>query len=217
MTVLLIPALGDLLEGVEWNVTTKQSDNVTSEVTQYPIDDVDRPFLVDFNNNKPATIDLTLVISEIGVTEFEAPQGSERLMLCYERLIELKNKQTTAPSALIDVYMGHTTYKNMAIIGVSTSRQNGSEGWLEVDLSLQQFQFVQIPQVDSEQNVLDSNTSKKDADNKPMHETRETGHPKGAKGDRNDTAILSAERKRGEVKPKTATGNAANVARERMK
>ena len=216
MSVLLIPALGDLLEGVEWNVTMNQSDSVQSDVTQYPIDDVERPYLVDFNQNKPATINLTLIISVHGEVDGSAVTGSERLQQCYERLLELKHKQTTTPNALIDVMMGHTSYQNMAIVTLDTTRKNGHEGWLEVDLSLQEFQFVSVPQVDSGSNVLDSNTSKKNDSNQPMHETRDTGHPRVATGDENDTAILSGERKRGAVRPRTAAGVAFEIVRKNM-
>lgn len=217
MSVLLIPAFGDLFEGVEWNVTLNQSDTVQSDVTQYPIDDVDRPYLVDFNQNKPASVNVTIVISETGeLSDSDAPQGSERMQLCYERLLELKNKQTTTPDALIELYLGHTSYQNMAITSLATKRENGREGWLAVDLTLQEFQFVTVPKVGDDKNTLKSNNGRKDEDNKPMHETRDTGHPATATGDQNDTAMLRAERQRGDVRPRTATGVVFEIVRQNM-
>ncbi|GHA66301.1 hypothetical protein GCM10009007_03460 [Formosimonas limnophila] len=216
MSVLLIPAFGDLFEGVEWNVTMKQSDTAQSDVTQSPIDDVDRPFLVDFNQNKPAQVNVTIKITVEGETEPTAPQGIERMQQCYERLRDLKNKQTTTPDALIDIYMGHYQYENMAITSLSTDREIGKEGSLTVDIGFDEFQFVKVPQVGGDKNILDSNTSRKDTNNKPMHETRDTGHPMFSTGDQNDTAILSAERQRGDVRPITYVGVLFELVRKNM-
>ena len=146
-TVAMIPALGRIFEGLMWDITEKQSDEIDSDISVEPIEDPQRAYLIDFNQDKPAKLSVTIIVSANPcgtysniVTDALGRVGNvanlARLTVCYKLLVDLKRKQTTTPDALINVYTGHYFYRNMAITHISTSRDSNNPNVLIIDLDL---------------------------------------------------------------------------------
>ena len=157
-TVAMIPALGVILEGLGWDITDKQNDTVGSDVSQEPIEDPNRAYLIDFNQDKPAELTLTILVSANPcgtygnvVTDALGGVGTVanllKLQACYEALLILKRRQTTTPDALIDVYTGSYFYRNMAITNISTHRSHEQPNVMEIDVDLMEFRFAQAPKI----------------------------------------------------------------------
>lgn len=168
-TVAMIPALGILLEGLAWDITEKQNDKVGSDISHEPIEDPNKAYLVDFNQDTPAELSLTILSSAnpcgtLGnvVTDALGQVGTLanllKLQACYEGLLYLKRKQTTTPDALIDVYTGNYFYRNMAISNISTSREASSPNVMTIDVDLIEFRFAQAPKVPDSKAPLQSNS-----------------------------------------------------------
>lgn len=175
-TVALIPALGVLFEGLVWDITTKQDDEIASDVSQEPIEDPDRSYLIDFNQDTAAKLNLTIEVSanscgtasnfigsKLGVIGTTAQLA--KLNACYDALLILKRRQTTKPDALIDVYTGSHFFRNMAITRIGSSRDAEHPNVLIIDLELMEFRFAQAPKVPSTKAPLKASSSATDSAN----------------------------------------------------
>lgn len=169
-TVAMIPALGRIFEGLMWDITEKQSDEIDSDISVEPIEDPQRAYLIDFNQDKPAKLSVTIIVSANPcgtysniVTDALGRVGNvanlARLTVCYKLLVDLKRKQTTTPDALINVYTGHYFYRNMAITHISTSRDSNNPNVLIIDLDLMQFRFAKTPEIPNAKTPLDASKS----------------------------------------------------------
>lgn len=168
-TVAMIPALGYIFEGVAWDITEKQNDQVDSDVSVEPIEDPNRAYLIDFNQDKPATLSLTIIVSAnpcgtLGnvVTDALGRVGNvvnlAKLSACYKLLLDLKRKQTTRPDALIDVFTGSCFYRNMAITKIASSRESSTPNVLIIDIDLMEFRFAKAPTVPSAKEPMQAST-----------------------------------------------------------
>ena len=166
-TVAMIPALGRIFEGLMWDITEKQSDEIDSDISVEPIEDPQRAYLIDFNQDKPAKLSVTIIVSANPcgtysniVTDALGRVGNvanlARLTVCYKLLVDLKRKQTTTPDALINVYTGHYFYRNMAITYISTSRDSNNPNVLIIDLDLMEFRFAKTPEIPNAKTPLDA-------------------------------------------------------------
>lgn len=169
-TVAMIPALGRIFEGLMWDITEKQSDEIDSDISVEPIEDPQRAYLIDFNQDKPAKLSVTIIVSANPcgtysniVTDALGRVGNvanlARLTVCYKLLVDLKRKQTTTPDALINVYTGHYFYRNMAITHISTSRDSNNPNVLIIDLDLMEFRFAKTPEIPNAKTPLDASKS----------------------------------------------------------
>ena len=169
-TVAMIPALGRIFEGLMWDITEKQSDEIDSDISVEPIEDPQRAYLIDFNQDKPAKLSVTIIVSANPcgtysniVTDALGRVGNvanlARLTVCYKLLVDLKRKQTTTPDALINVYTGHYFYRNMAITYISTSRDSNNPNVLIIDLDLMEFRFAKTPEIPNAKTPLDASKS----------------------------------------------------------
>lgn len=169
-TVAMIPALGRIFEGLMWDITEKQSDEIDSDISVEPIEDPQRAYLIDFNQDKPAKLSVTIIVSANPcgtysniVTDALGRVGNvanlARLTVCYKLLVDLKRKQTTTPDALINVYTGHYFYRNMAITHISTSRDSNNPNVLIIDLDLIEFRFAKTPEIPNAKTPLDASKS----------------------------------------------------------
>ena len=169
-TVAMIPALGRIFEGLMWDITEKQSDEIDSDISVEPIEDPQRAYLIDFNQDKPAKLSATIIVSANPcgtysniVTDALGRVGNvanlARLTVCYKLLVDLKRKQTTTPDALINVYTGHYFYRNMAITNISTSRDSNNPNVLIIDLDLMEFRFAKTPEIPNAKTPLDASKS----------------------------------------------------------
>ena len=169
-TVAMIPALGRIFEGLMWDITEKQSDEIDSDISVEPIEDPQRAYLIDFNQDKPAKLSVTIIVSANPcgtysniVTDALGRVGNvanlARLTVCYKLLVDLKRKQTTTPDALINVYTGHYFYRNMAITYISTSRDSNNPNVLIIDLDLMEFRFAKTPEIPNVKTPLDASKS----------------------------------------------------------
>ena len=169
-TVAMIPALGRIFEGLMWDITEKQSDEIDSDISVEPIEDPQRAYLIDFNQDKPAKLSVTIIVSANPcgtysniVTDALGRVGNvanlARLTVCYKLLVDLKRKQTTTPDALINVYTGHYFYRNMAITHISTSRDSNNPNVLIIDLDLMEFRFAKTPEIPNVKTPLDASKS----------------------------------------------------------
>ena len=169
-TVAMIPALGRIFEGLMWDITEKQSDEIDSDISVEPIEDPQRAYLIDFNQDKPAKLSVTIIVSANPcgtysniVTDALGRVGNvanlARLTVCYKLLVDLKRKQTTTPDALINVYTGHYCYRNMAITYISTSRDSNNPNVLIIDLDLMEFRFAKTPEIPNAKTPLDASKS----------------------------------------------------------
>lgn len=166
-TVAMIPALGRIFEGLMWDITEKQSDEIDSDISVEPIEDPQRAYLIDFNQDKPAKLSVTIIVSANPcgtysniVTDALGRVGNvanlARLTVCYKLLVDLKRKQTTTPDALINVYTGHYFYRNMAITHITTSRNSNNPNVLIIDLDLMEFRFAKTPEIPNAKTPLDA-------------------------------------------------------------
>ena len=169
-TVAMIPALGRIFEGLMWDITEKQSDEIDSDISVEPIEDPQRAYLIDFNQDKPAKLSVTIIVSANPcgtysniVTDALGRVGNvanlARLTVCYKLLVDLKRKQTTTPDALINVYTGHYFYRNMAITYISTSRDSNNPNVLIIDLDLMEFRFAKTPEIPNAKTPLNASKS----------------------------------------------------------
>ena len=169
-TVAMIPALGRIFEGLMWDITEKQSDEIDSDISVEPIEDPQRAYLIDFNQDKPAKLSVTIIVSANPcgtysniVTDALGRVGNvanlARLTVCYKLLVDLKRKQTTTPDALINVFTGHYFYRNMAITHISTSRDSNNPNVLIIDLDLMEFRFAKTPEIPNAKTPLDASKS----------------------------------------------------------
>ena len=169
-TVAMIPALGRIFEGLMWDITEKQSDEIDSDISVEPIEDPQRAYLIDFNQDKPAKLSVTIIVSANPcgtysniVTDALGRVGNvanlARLTVCYKLLVDLKRKQTTTPDALINVHTGHYFYRNMAITHISTSRDSNNPNVLIIDLDLMEFRFAKTPEIPNAKTPLDASKS----------------------------------------------------------
>ena len=168
-TVAMIPAIGYIFEGLAWDITDKQTDNVDSDVSVEPIEDPNRAYLIDFNQDKPATLSLTIIVSANPcgtygnvVTDALGRVGNvvnlAELSACYKLLLDLKRKQTTRPDALVDVFTGSYFYRNMAITKISSSRESDTPNVLIIDIDLMEFRFAKAPTVPSAKSPMQAST-----------------------------------------------------------
>ena len=170
--VALVPALGSIFEGMNWDITEKQSDSIDSDISIEPIEDPQRAYLIDFNQDKPAELSLTVIVSAnpcggvvgsinsaLGLNQGGTILNLGRLATCFKKLKDLKSKQTTTPDALINVYTGHYFYRNMAITYISTSRDSNNPNVLIIDLDLIQFNFAKTPEIPNAKTPLDASKS----------------------------------------------------------
>ena len=168
-TVAMIPALGVLFEGLVWDITTKQDDEIASDVSQEPIEDPNRSYLIDFNQDTSARLNLTIEVSanscgtasnfigsNLGVLGTTAQLA--KLNACYDALLILKRRQTTKPDALIDVYTGSHFFRNMAITRIGSSRDAQQPNVLIIDLELMEFRFAQAPKMPTTKTPLEASS-----------------------------------------------------------
>ena len=181
-TVAMIPALGRIFEGLMWDITEKQSDEIDSDISVEPIEDPQRAYLIDFNQDKPAKLSVTIIVSANPcgtysniVTDALGRVGNvanlARLTVCYKLLVDLKRKQTTTPDALINVYTGHYFYRNMAITYISTSRDSNNPNVLIIDLDLMEFRFAKTPEIPNAKTPLDASKSSVNSFNQSVTST----------------------------------------------
>ena len=181
-TVAMIPALGRIFEGLMWDITEKQSDEIDSDISVEPIEDPQRAYLIDFNQDKPAKLSVTIIVSANPcgtysniVTDALGRVGNvanlARLTVCYKLLVDLKRKQTTTPDALINVYTGHYFYRNMAITHISTSRDSNNPNVLIIDLDLMEFRFAKTPEIPNVKTPLDASKSSVNSLNRSVTST----------------------------------------------
>jgi hypothetical protein len=178
-TLALIPALGYIFEGLMWDITEKQNDNVSSDVSVEPIEDPNRAYLVDFNQDKPAELSLTIIVSAnscgtaAGTVGNALGQAGEflslgKIALVHKLLLDLKRKQTTRPDALIDVFTGSYFWRNMAITNVSSSRDARTPNVQIFDIDLMQFNFAKAPEVPNAKAPLAASTGATSAANQTL-------------------------------------------------
>lgn len=181
-TVAMIPALGRIFEGLMWDITEKQSDEIDSDISVEPIEDPQRAYLIDFNQDKPAKLSVTIIVSANPcgtysniVTDALGRVGNvanlARLTVCYKLLVDLKRKQTTTPDALINVHTGHYFYRNMAITYISTSRDSNNPNVLIIDLDLMEFRFAKTPEIPNAKTPLDASKSSVNSFNQSVTST----------------------------------------------
>lgn len=181
-TVAMIPALGRIFEGLMWDITEKQSDEIDSDISIEPIEDPQRAYLIDFNQDKPAKLSVTIIVSANPcstysniVTDALGRVGNvanlARLTVCYKLLVDLKRKQTTTPDALINVYTGHYFYRNMAITHISTSRDSNNPNVLIIDIDLMEFRFAKTPEIPNAKTPLDASKSSVNSANQSVTST----------------------------------------------
>lgn len=181
-TVAMIPALGRIFEGLMWDITEKQSDEIDSDISVEPIEDPQRAYLIDFNQDKPAKLSVTIIVSANPCGTYSNiatdPLGRvgnvanlARLTVCYKLLVDLKRKQTTTPDALINVFTGHYFYRNMAITHISTSRDSNNPNVLIIDLDLMEFRFAKTPEIPNAKTPLDASKSSVNSFNQSVTST----------------------------------------------
>jgi hypothetical protein len=179
-TVAMIPALGVLFEGLVWDITTRQDDEISSDISQEPIEDPNRSYLIDFNQDTAAKLNLTIEVSAnscgtasnfvgsaLGVIGTAAQLA--KLNACYDALLVLKRRQTTKPDALIDVYTGSHFFRNMAIIRIGSSRDAERPNVLIIDLELMEFRFAQAPKMPTTKTPLKASSGSVDSANQRVN------------------------------------------------
>jgi hypothetical protein len=210
-TVALIPALGVLFEGLVWDITTNQDDEIASDISQEPIEDPNRAYLIDFNQDTPAKLNLTIEVSANSCGTASSAIGGQlgllgttaqlaKLNACYDALLILKRRQTTKPDALIDVYTGSHFFRNMAISRIGSSRNANSPNVLVIDLELLEFRFALAPKIPTSKEPLKASSSAIDSANQRV--TSEA-----------DRAILEATRQSRQAQIVSYVGQAVGMLR----
>ena len=119
IVVAMVPQLGDLLLGVDYDLVIGERGVHGSTITNLPVDDPEKSFLNDMNRDEPVRFDLSIVVSTHGINE--QPQANVdlgRMSALYDKLLQLKRDQVQNPELLLEVQTGVVVFPNMAIANI---------------------------------------------------------------------------------------------------
>lgn len=154
---LFIPFIGNLFLGLDWDMGLAEDASHDNEITEHPIEDPRRSFVMDYNREKPVTLDLSISVSTNPTLADLGILGPARLTLLYENLLSLKAQQSVDPSAFLDVFTGVRVHRNMAIQAVKMSRSEEQPNEAKFDISLREIRMARSPSETNRSYLMDAN------------------------------------------------------------
>ena len=142
----MVPEIGDLFQGVDYDIVIAERAKKDSELSKSPVDDPNKSFINDLFRDKPTILTLQLTVSTININE--QPQAVEDVTkpsALYEKLIDLKRQQTVDPEALLTIQTGVFEHRNMAIRSIQPTRTKTLSQSISVLLLLEEMRFARTP------------------------------------------------------------------------
>lgn len=142
--VAMIPELGELLLGVDYDVVMSEGTTHESEITNLPVDDPKKSFINDTNRDLPTVLDVQIAVGTINLAGAKVVETG-RLGKLYGALLDLKRKQVEDPGEFLTVLTGTTEHRNMVITSITMSRALNQHQMAIFNITLQEFRFAKMP------------------------------------------------------------------------
>mgnify|MGYP003584722717 FL=1 len=157
-TIAYVPAIGSLLQGMDYDMSVSLSVAHRNEMTRHPIEDPTRSFIYDHNREEPVSMSLSLQVSTdpLFSTGTQLTTGVDRISKFKDKILAMRAAQSVGTSAYFDVYTGIRVYHNMGIESLTFDRDEDEPNVLKVDLELVEFRFARPPRSESKTHEFDA-------------------------------------------------------------